>query len=58
MLNGSKSASMLKESLDALEKILPHSKRKELHGLDHDSAQNYGKPEIIAQEIKSFLKKK
>jgi len=58
LLNGSKSASILKESLDALEKILPHSKRKELHGLDHDSAQNYGKPEIIAQEIKSFLEKK
>jgi pimeloyl-ACP methyl ester carboxylesterase len=58
LLNGSKSASMLKESLDALEKILPHSKRKELHGLDHDSAQNYGKPGIIAQEIKSFLEKK
>ncbi len=56
LLNGSKSPSMLKESNDALEKILPHFERKELQGLDHDSAQDYGKPEVIAQEIKDFLK--
>jgi len=54
LLNGSKSPLMLKESLDAL-KVLPHSKRVELKGLDHDSAQDYGKPERIAQELKHFF---
>jgi len=58
LLNGSKSPSMLKESNDVLEKILPHFERSELQGLDHDSAQDYGKPEVIAREIKDFLKKR
>jgi pimeloyl-ACP methyl ester carboxylesterase len=56
LLNGSKSPLLLKHSTDALKKVLPHVKRIELEGLDHDSAQNYGKPEIIAQEIKRFYK--
>lgn len=56
LLGGSKSPIFLKHSLDALNELLPHVTRKELKGLDHDSAQNYGKPEVIAQEIKHFLK--
>lgn len=55
LLGGSKSHIFLKHNLEALNKILPHATRKEIHGLDHDSAQNYGKPEVIAQEIKHFL---
>jgi hypothetical protein len=27
----------------------------EFDGLDHDSAQNYGKPGIITKEIKNFI---
>ena len=46
---------LLQDTLDTLNNLLPHVKRMELQGLDHDSAQNYGKPEIIAQEIKRFL---
>ena len=57
LLNGSKSPLFLKHSTDVLNKLLPHVKHIELKGLDHDSAQNYGKPEIIAQEIKQFLKR-
>lgn len=56
LLNGSKSPIFLKHSTDALNKLLPHVKHIELEGLDHDSAQDYGKPEIIAQEIKRFIK--
>jgi pimeloyl-ACP methyl ester carboxylesterase len=56
LMGGSKSSSLLKHSLETLEKLLPHVKRIELQDLDHDSAQDYGKPEIIAQEIKSFYK--
>ena len=56
LIGGSKSSLLIKHSLETLEKLLPHCKHIELQGLDHDSAQNYGKPEIIAQEIKQFLK--
>jgi hypothetical protein len=56
LLNGSKSPLSLKNSTDALNKILPHVKRIVLQGLDHDSAQDYGKPVIIAQSIKCFYK--
>ena len=55
LLGGSKSPIFLKHSLEALNELLPNVTRKELKGLDHDSAQNYGKPEVIAQEIKRFL---
>jgi pimeloyl-ACP methyl ester carboxylesterase len=55
LLNGSKSPLILKNSTNALNKVLPCVKHIELQGLDHDSPQNYGKPEIIAQEIKHFF---
>lgn len=55
LLGGSKSPIFLKHSLETLNKILPHVTCKELQGLDHDSAQNYGKPKVIAQEIKHFI---
>ena len=56
LLNGSKSPIFLKNSINALKNVLPRVKHVELLGLDHDSAQNYGKPEIIAKEINSFYK--
>lgn len=55
LLGGSKSPIFLKHSLSALNKLLPNVTCKLVEGLDHDSAQNYGKPEVIAQEIKKFL---
>ncbi|WP_211251402.1 MULTISPECIES: alpha/beta fold hydrolase [Methanobacterium] len=55
LLEGSKTHSLLKESLDALNEVLPHSNLVELKGLNHDSAQDYGKPEPIARELKSFF---
>ncbi len=58
LLSGSKTKSniLLQNTLDTLNNLLPHVKRMELEGLDHDSAQNYGKPEIVAQELKRFFK--
>jgi len=38
LLNGSKSPLFLKNSTEALNKVLPRVKHIELHGLDHDSA--------------------
>ena len=55
LLEGSKTQSLLKESLDALNEVLPYSHLIELKGLNHDSAQDYGKPEPIAQELKRFF---
>jgi len=55
LMMGSKSRDAFKNTLDALEKILPHSNRIELEGLDHGSVQDYGKPEIIAQELRRFF---
>jgi hypothetical protein len=57
LLGGSKKEPMLKETLHALDKIVHHSHLVELEGLDHGSAQDYGNPEPIAQEIKIFLEK-
>ncbi len=54
-LGGSESPLFLKHGLDALDKVLPCSNRVELQDFDQDSAQNYGKPELIAEEIKRFL---
>jgi pimeloyl-ACP methyl ester carboxylesterase len=56
LLEGSKTESMLKDSVTSLNNVLPHSNLIELKGLNHDSAQDYGKPEPIANEIKRFLK--
>jgi hypothetical protein len=55
LLGGSKTEPLLKDSLKALNKVLPHCNLVELQGLNHDSAQGYGKPERIAQELKSFF---
>ncbi|PKL67653.1 MAG: esterase [Methanobacteriales archaeon HGW-Methanobacteriales-1] len=56
LLGGSKTEPMLKETLHALDKLVPHSHLVELEGLNHGSAQDYGNPEPIAQEIKNFFR--
>lgn len=58
LLEGSKTQSFLKDSVSMLNKTMPFSDLVELKGLNHDSAQDYGKPEPIANEIKRFLKEK
>ncbi|GLV57291.1 hypothetical protein KDH_41270 [Dictyobacter sp. S3.2.2.5] len=55
LLLGSKSAEFIKGSINALHNVLPHVQLIELHGLNHDAAQDYGKPGPIAQEIKRFI---
>jgi pimeloyl-ACP methyl ester carboxylesterase len=55
LLEGSKTQSLLKDSMTELYNVLPCSDLVELKGLNHDSAQDYGKPEPIANEIKRFL---
>jgi len=55
LLGGSKSPEFLKTSLDALERELPNVRRKTLDGLDHLSAANDGKPEVVAEELQRFF---
>ncbi|HSQ01628.1 MAG TPA: hypothetical protein VLM77_00025, partial [Methanobacterium sp.] len=55
LLGGSKTTPLLKDSLKALNNILPYSNLVELKGLNHDSAQDYGKPKLIVQEIRKFF---
>jgi len=54
-LAGSKSPLFLKTSLDGLERELPSVRRKTLDGLDHLSAANDGKPEVVAEELQRFF---
>jgi pimeloyl-ACP methyl ester carboxylesterase len=55
LLEGSKTDPLLRDSVNALNKILPNSNLIELKSLNHDSAQDYGKPEPIALELKRFF---
>jgi pimeloyl-ACP methyl ester carboxylesterase len=56
LMEGSQTPRLLKDSVEALNKKLPSSKFIEIKGLNHDSAQDYGKPEPIANELKRFFK--
>jgi hypothetical protein len=62
LLSGSKGLPFLKPALEALAQTLPHSQRVEFPGLDHGGSSDAsgtnpggGKPEIVAQEIRSFF---
>ncbi len=55
LMEGSKSPSFLKDTIDALCKVLPHAKRRELFGLDHSAPTNSGKPERVARELRRFF---
>lgn len=62
LLGGSKGLPYLRETLDALEKVLPHVvKRVEFPGLEHGGANNPSqtnrgsKPELVAQELRRFF---
>jgi pimeloyl-ACP methyl ester carboxylesterase len=55
LLGGSKSPAYLKTSLDALASILPRAQRVELAGGDHQTPDNSGNPERVAQELRSFF---
>lgn len=58
LIGGSKSPLFLKNTLDALEEVLPHEKRVELEGLSHTGPLVTGHPERVAQELKHFFLKK
>jgi pimeloyl-ACP methyl ester carboxylesterase len=62
LLGGSKSPGYLGQSLDQLERVIPHVRRVELDGLDHAAAWNvdpqrnrHGNPKAVADQLKAFF---
>ena len=56
LLGASKSPAFLKNTLDALENVIPNVRRVELHGLSHAAALDGGKPERVGQELLTFFR--
>ena len=54
LLGGSRSAPYLKRTLDALGQVLPNVRRVEFPGVGHTAADNTGKPELVARELRRF----
>jgi pimeloyl-ACP methyl ester carboxylesterase len=55
LLGGSKSAGYLHTALDRLSAMLPHAQRVELPGVGHLAADNDGRPELVAAELRRFF---
>jgi pimeloyl-ACP methyl ester carboxylesterase len=55
LIGGSKSAAFLRRGLEVLAKLLPRAARLELRGLGHTAADNEGKPERVAEALRSFF---
>lgn len=55
LLGGTRSTSYLRAILDVLHKTLPHSHRVEIPRTGHLAADNDGKPEVVATELKHFF---
>jgi hypothetical protein len=55
LIYGSETDPMFVDCAEALDAVLPHSTILRLPGLNHDSAQTYGKPETIAAALRLFF---
>jgi pimeloyl-ACP methyl ester carboxylesterase len=55
LLGGSNSPGYLKKSLLGLERVLPNVRRVEFAGVGHLAADNSGKPELVAAELRRFF---
>jgi pimeloyl-ACP methyl ester carboxylesterase len=55
LLGGTRSARYLRSALDALNSVLPRSRRAALPGLGHIAADNVGQPERVAKELRAFF---
>ncbi|EHB47822.1 putative esterase/hydrolase [Mycolicibacterium rhodesiae JS60] len=56
LMCGSNAPTLFTETLDALQDVLPHSRRVELAGLSHGAAQDQGgKPLVIAGQLRQFF---
>ena len=55
LMYGSETDPMFVDCAQALYAVLPHSTVLRLPGLNHDSAQTYGKPDTIAAALRLFF---
>jgi pimeloyl-ACP methyl ester carboxylesterase len=55
LMYGGETDPMFVDSAEALHAVLPRSRVLRLPGLNHDSAQTYGKPETIAAALRLFF---
>ena len=55
LLGGERSASYLKAALNGLEPVLPHVRRVTLPGVGHLAADNSGKPQLVAEQLRAFF---
>ncbi len=56
LLGGSKSARSLTAALDGLGATLPRARRVTLSGVGHTAADNGGRPELVAAELRAFFR--
>ncbi|MCY1140752.1 alpha/beta hydrolase [Actinoplanes sp. Pm04-4] len=56
LLGGERSPAYLKKVLNGLEPVLPHVRRVTLSGVGHLAADNRGKPELVAAELRKFFR--
>ena len=55
LLGGAKSARNLAAALDGLGAVFPGARRVTLPGVGHTAADNGGKPELVAAELRAFF---
>jgi pimeloyl-ACP methyl ester carboxylesterase len=55
LLGGSRSPSYLRRILDAVAIALPHAQRVQLAGVGHMAADNGGRPQRVAEELRRFF---
>ncbi len=55
LLGGDKSAPYLKAVLNGLEAVVPHVRRVTLAGAGHLAADNSGKPQLVADQLRVFF---
>jgi pimeloyl-ACP methyl ester carboxylesterase len=55
LLGGTKSARNLTATLDGLTAVLPHARRVTLPGAGHTAADNGGKPDLVAAQLRDFF---
>lgn len=56
LLGGERSPAFLKGVLNGLEPVLPRVRRVTLDGVGHVAADNSGKPELVAEELRKFFR--
>jgi pimeloyl-ACP methyl ester carboxylesterase len=55
LLGGARSARSLTAALDRLSAVLPGARRATLPGVGHTAADNGGRPELVAAELRAFF---